>query len=230
MDIRTLSRAAGIVSVIVAPLVLAIPIEISDNEDAPAAQQLPDYAAHSGAAFASNLVLFALLLIVPAMLATARLARPGAPKLAFVGGGLSALGWLAGLISLGGTQIALYQGAKLPDRAGAAALIDAINGDPVFGTLIGLFVLGHVVGMIILGAALWRSHAVPVWAALLFIAYPVLHFVGHQVNPIFDYVAGVALLISSVVIATRIARTPNGRWDAPVGSTTPAEALRPVAV
>jgi hypothetical protein len=127
---------------------------------------------------ASNLLLFPLMLLVPAMVYAARLAWGRAPAPAFVGGGLSALGWMAGLMSIGAGQIALYQGAQLPDRAGAAALIDAMNADPVYGTLVGIFVIGHIVGMIVLGVALWRSRAVARWAAGCYVAYPILHFVS----------------------------------------------------
>ena len=217
MDVRTLSRAAGATSLIVGPLVLAIPIMVSDNTDAPATTQLHDYASHSGAALVSNLFLVPLILLVPAMVYAARLARPGAPKLAFFGGGLAAFGWLAGLMSIGTEQVALYQGSKLADQAGAAALIDRMNGDPVFGALVGIFVIGHVLGMIILGAALWRSRAVARWVAALFIAYPILHFAAHQTSSAVDVAAGVILLVSAVAIAVRIAGTPNARWDQPAG-------------
>jgi hypothetical protein len=230
MDVRTLSRVAGATSLIVGPLVLAIPVMPTDNTDAPAATQLRDYASHPGAALVSNFFLLALILLVPAMIYAARLARSGAPKLAFVGGGLAALGWLAGLMSIGAGQIALYQGSKLADQAGAAALIDKMTGDPVFGALVGIFVIGHVLGMIILGAALWRSRAVARWVAALFIAYPILHFAAHQTSSAVDVVAGVILLVSAVAIAVRIARTPNRQWDQPAGrdASTAANTAQPV--
>lgn len=220
MDIRTVSRAAAVVSVVGGAVAVSLPLTVTGDEEAPAAQQLGDYAAHSGVALAANVLTLAVILMVPAMVVTARLARRQAPTLAFVGGSLAALGWLAGLMSLGMSQIALYQGASLSDRAAAAGFVDAINGDPVFGTLVGVFVLGHVVGMIVLGVALWRSRAVPVWVAALFVAYPVLHFVGHAGPVAVDYVARVALLIAAVAIAVRIARTPNVEWDAPTGQIT----------
>ena len=38
-----------------------------------------------------------------------------------------------------------------------------------------LFVFGHLIGTIILGLALWRSHAVPSWAALLLAVSQPIH-------------------------------------------------------
>jgi hypothetical protein len=82
--------------------------------------------------------------------------------------------------------------------------------------------------MILLGIALWRSRAVPVWVAVLFIAYPVLHFLAQAAGPAADYAARVALLISAAAIAEAVLRTPDDRWDLPAGATATAGS-RPVA-
>lgn len=228
MDVRTISRTAAAIALVGAAVVNAIPIEVSSDGDAPAADQLRDYANNPGAARVSNVLLLGAILLVPAMIYAARLARRGAPKLAFFGGGLAALGWLAGLISIGGMGFALYEGSKLADRAGAAALIDGIGSDPVYGTLVLTFVAGHAIGMILLGVALWRSRAVAPWAAALFIAAPVLHVVGHAASPVVDQASGLAFLISAVAVAARVMRTPNEAWDAP--ATVSVAAREPVAV
>ena len=142
MDIRTISRAAGAAALVIGPLASAAPIVVTDGENSTVAEQLADYAANPGAAQASNVLLLLIIAVVPAMIYAARLARPGAPRLAFLGGALAALGWLAGLISIGAGQIALYQGSRLCDQAAAAALIEAMNADPVYGSLVGVFVIG----------------------------------------------------------------------------------------
>ncbi|MEU8174156.1 hypothetical protein AB0C14_14850 [Microbispora hainanensis] len=87
MDIRSVSRIAGAVSLIVGPLALAVPIEVTD-ENAPITAQLHDYANHPALAMLSNIVLLPVMLILPAMIYAARLARRGAPRQAFVGAGL----------------------------------------------------------------------------------------------------------------------------------------------
>jgi hypothetical protein len=158
------------------------------------------------------------ILVVPAMVYVARLARGRAPRLAFVGGGLAALGWLAGLMGLGTTEILVYQGTTMPDQNAAATLIDKLSADPVFGLLTGIFVLGHVVGMIILGAALWRSHAVPAWGAILFILVPVGHLIGHFASRALDIADGYAFVLACVVCAVAVLRRANDGWDLPAGA------------
>ena len=220
LDIRTVSRYTGAVALVLGSAAYAVPITVSGDEDVPSAARLADYAAQPGVARAANLALLLMIAMVPAMVYAARLARPGAPKLAFAGGGIAALAWLTGLMSIGAGQILLYQGSLLPvqDRPAAAALIDGVNRDPVFGALIGIFVIGHLVGMVLLGASLWRSHAVPVWVAALFTASPILHVVGYATYPLIDRASGVAFLVSGVMIALRIVRTPDSRWDLPAGA------------
>lgn len=220
LDIRTVSRYVGAATLVLGTAAYAAPITVSGDEAVPSAARLADYAAQPGAARASNVVLLLMIAMVPAMVYAARLARSGAPKLAFAGGGIAALAWLAGLMSIGASQILLYQGSLLPapDRAAAAALIDGVNADPVVGALVGIFVIGHLVGMVLLGAALWRSHAVPVWVAALFTASPIVHMVGYATHPLIDHAAGVALLVSATMIALRIVRTPDSRWDLPAGA------------
>ena len=207
MNIRTVSRVVGASALVLGPLAVAVPITVTDAGQASTADQLAGYAANLDTALVSNLLLFPLMLLVPAMIYAARLAWQRAPVLAFIGGGLSALGWMAGLMSIGTGQIALYQGAQMADRAAAATLIDAMNGDPVYGTLVGIFVIGHIVGMILLGVALWRSRAAARWAASCYVAYPILHFVSGMTHPLLDRAATLLLLAGSVMLAITVTRT-----------------------
>jgi hypothetical protein len=224
MDIRTLSRYTAATSLVVGSLALAIPISYYDG-DAPGATQLRQAAEHAGMLKLSNMLLAVQILVVPAMLYVGRLARGGAPRLAFVGGGLSALGWLAGLIGLGSAGVLVYQGTTVPDQAAVASLIDKVSSDPAFGLLTLIFVIGHVIGMIVLGAALWRSHAVPTWTAVLFMLVPVGHLLGHFFSRPVDIVDGYAFALCCIVCAVAVLRRSNDRWDLPAGRS----AARPAA-
>ncbi|HTJ34601.1 MAG TPA: hypothetical protein VL738_15350 [Dactylosporangium sp.] len=229
MDIRTISRYGAVATLAVAGVAAAIPLVVTEDDDAPAAQQFDAYAAHSGVAAASNAMLVALIALVPAMVFAGRLARRGAPKLGYIGGALSALAWLAGLMSLGAQGIGLYEGSRLPDRAGAAALLDAMAANPVYNTLILIFVLGHVVGMVVLGIGLWRSGAVGWWVGALFILYVVLHTVGHALAAAVDVASGFVLAVALLAVAVRVARTPDAEWDLPAEpSRTAAREALPV--
>jgi hypothetical protein len=55
-----------------------------------------------------------------------------------------------------------------------AALLDAINALPATSTASFVFVVGHILGGILLGIALWR--AVPAWSAVALAISQPLHF------------------------------------------------------
>jgi hypothetical protein len=223
MDIRTISRSAGAACLILGPIALAIPVTLTEA-DQTAAEQLRLTAAHLGTVDLGNKLTLAQILLVPAMIYAARLARRGAAKLAFFGGGLSALAWLAGLMAFAGTGVVVYHGSTAPDQSAIAGVLDRSFNDPVIGVLTLVFVLGHVVGMVLLGTALWRSRAVPAWAAGLFILFPIVHLAAHIAGSIaLDDASGVLFVVAAIVCAVRLLRLGNDEWDLPV-------ATRPVTV
>jgi hypothetical protein len=69
--------------------------------------------------------------------------------------------WLADLVSLGASDLLYDHPAQLPDRASAVTLVHAITSDAAFVVPEALFIIGHLLGMLLLGIALWRSRAVP---------------------------------------------------------------------
>ena len=222
MDIRTASRTFAAASLIIGPLAFAIPVNFTEA-DSKAAEQLRVTSHHLGLANLSNTLLLAEILLVPAMIYAARLARKSAPRLAFIGGGLSALAWIAGLISLGGLGVVFYYGARQTDQSAAATLLDKASNDPVIGTLTLLFVLGHLIGMIILGVALWRSRAIPAWAGIMFTLFPLVHLGAHiGGSVVVDDLSALLLLIPAIVCAVTILRMRNDDWDLPTATAAPA--------
>jgi hypothetical protein len=121
MDIRSVSRRFGAVALVVGPLALVAGslFEVAgDDTSVPAT--LSKIARHQG----EQRVLIAADLIaafmLPAMVYLMRLSRRGAPRSAIVGGAVAFTGWLAGLVSLGGSDVLFYHAARL--RCGARGL------------------------------------------------------------------------------------------------------------
>lgn len=52
------------------------------------------------------------------------------------------------------------------------------GGHPIFYVAGIVFVVGHVIGTVLLGIAMWRSRAVPRWAAAITAVAQPLHFVA----------------------------------------------------
>lgn len=98
-----------------------------------------------------------------------RLAYPRTPWLATIGGLLAVVGWLpfsalAALDDLTATM------AQLPNSSSYARLLDRFSTDPVMGSYLLVYVIGHLVAYVLLGVALGKGRIIPRWAAWSMIA------------------------------------------------------------
>jgi Ca2+/Na+ antiporter len=114
---------------------------------------------------------------IAGVVAVGWLSRRRVPMLTTVGLTLAVVGYTCLAIgnSFGELSTALVASHPDVDRATAYALGSGLELGPVSSVTGTLFVFGHLVGTVILGVALWRSHAVPTWAALLLAASQPIH-------------------------------------------------------
>ena len=62
--------------------------------------------------------------------------------------------------------------------------------------VVGRFLIGHMVGFVLLGIALIRSHAVPAWAGISLVIFPVAELVGEASGIKVVAATGMALLVA----------------------------------
>ena len=155
----------------------------------------------------------AMLTLVPAFLAACRLARRR-PVLATWAAGVNTIAYLGAGLGFFALDMA-YQVAARPgvDRGAAVALLDAYVGHGVFGVGIGLFVLGHIAGAVLLGCPV--RGLVPRWASIALIVSQPLHFVAFVLlqNRYLDSVTWALTALGLAACAAAVLRTPDGEWD-----------------
>ncbi|GAA4693295.1 hypothetical protein [Phytohabitans rumicis] len=153
-----------------------------------------------------------MLTMVPAMLAAVRLARRRRPVLAMLAAGVNLVAYLGTALTTGDllTLVAARDGY---DRGEMVGFIDAMNAHPTAVISIVLFVVGHIVGMILLGAALWRI--IPAWASVALIVSQPLHFVAYVVlqAQALDALAWGLTAAGFAACALKVLRTPDDAWD-----------------
>lgn len=160
-------------AVSVAVLRYVMPYETSDS----AKEIAREVAAHQGTQSAVVWLGFiASLTMVPAVLVATKLARRQSPRLAAVAAtlmvaGYLSLAWLAA--SDAAVLFAVRHGMSVADSAKA---YDSLH--PVMIVAGVAFVIGHVVGTVLLGCAFLRGTTIPRWAAIALIACQPLHFVA----------------------------------------------------
>ncbi|GAB2651449.1 hypothetical protein [Kribbella swartbergensis] len=156
------------------------------------------------------------LTVVPAFLALARLARRRRPVLTTIALGINLAAYLGGyaMFAIDGLYLA---GAAVPaqQRDGAAALIDATWSSGASGLSTAMFVIGHVLGAILMGLALRGSIPTVGWLAMI-LSQPghVVAFVVFQ-NVVMDSVAWGLMALCFAIAAVTVLRTPDHEWDLP---------------
>jgi hypothetical protein len=159
------------------------------------------------------LCLVAMLTLVPGVFAVGRLTKRYAPRLSAAAVLLMATGYLSLSVMIG-SDLLLWSAAHAGvPQAQAVAMYGATHPASVIADA--LFVLGHVVGTVLLGILLWRTRQVPRWvAALLTVSQP-LHFTAAVIvgSPTLDLFAWSLTTLGMGAAALAVLRTPDDEWD-----------------
>jgi hypothetical protein len=217
-DTRTFRRVAVAVMLPLGPLSVAALRGVLPNfSSADSPETIAQTAAHLGH---QDAVLWfevlALLTLIPSVLAAGRLAQRRAPILSLIAVTLLVPAFAVLPFFANDTAVRVLADGTV-DAGTAGKLLDQLNAlGPV--SLAGtVFVAGHVLGMVLLGAALWQARAVPVWAAIAVLVSQPLHFVAFVIagNQALDACAWGLTALGRAVDAARVLRTPNDAWDLP---------------
>ncbi|WP_426563320.1 hypothetical protein ACPPVT_19830 [Angustibacter sp. McL0619] len=163
------------------------------------------------------------LLLIPAVLGAMSLVRVGAARLGLIGGVLMIAGYVCyfGMLFQGFATIALAEHGGV--TADHVAVLDLTINQPFFIAVALTFVLGNIVGTFLLGLALVRSRAVPRWAGLAVIAWPVLHILGGS----WGEVLGAALqAVGFAVVGHRLLRA-DAAGSGTSSATAPEASVAP---
>lgn len=150
------------------------------------------------------------LLAIPGLLAALRLLRATRPRLALSAVTLMIAGYVCyfGIVTTNFGTLAL---AVAGVDAGAA--LDAGQQHPAGLWIFGLFVVGNLIGTLLLGLAVVLSRDLPWQAGALIIGWPVGHVVNIVVgNEWFAVTGGALQVIGLSLLALRALRTSDARW------------------
>ena len=177
----------------------------------------------SGTPGVVSLLAFALsqLPFLVAVVATAMLARTGSPRLATTGGALAVVGGFGHAV-YGGVGLAyLAMSSDDADRAALAEVVTRVESGPAVGFM-AAGMLGTVLGLLLLGIALFRSRVVARWVPAALWAFLLVEFVLSNVTEWAAPLAATLYLGAFVGIAATVVR---GETPAPATSDPAGDAM-----
>ena len=220
--------AAGVVCLLSAPVGQLVQFLVSPMRQADTPEgQVAAAAAHLPAMRLALILDLPILLLLPAVLYAGFVAGAGRLRLAAAGTAVTfttALG--AGYLLA--QDVVVYEAARHPDRGVAVGLVSAYEGNGVVSGLVLAYLVGHLVGFVLLGVALVRSRAVPVWTGVALCVWPVAEMVGEASGAVVVAAGGFALLVigfgACAVALVRAGRASEvtGQVSGPVGGATHA--------
>ena len=216
-DARNFGRTLTGLALIVGPLLmLAAGIISPDTDNDNKLKELNSVAAHKSAyIFGSVLFLLSTLVLLAASVGIIHLFRGRRVTLGQIAGSLLLIG-TATTFAFYAFSITEYEmvNQKGLDRAVLADYLHKANNTAAGAPIFVLFLLGIVLGLILLAVALWRSGLVPKWAAALILVGGVFAFAGGQ-SQVASIINSVLLLIAFGMFSRTVLSMSDEEWDAP---------------
>ena len=155
--------------------------------------------------------------VLAVLLPLGPLARRRAPVLATVATSINSLafGLMAGAVA-SGDLVTVAGGRAGIAPATIVAITSAIENAPQTAIALGIWVPGHILGMVLLAVALRRARVLPLWAAVVLGISQPIHFLAFVVlqNQYVDAVAGWGLTaVGFAAVAVALLRTRDDDWD-----------------
>ncbi len=130
------------------------------------------------------------------------LAMRRSPRLASIGGFLSITGFIAFVVFVG-QEVKSRLMAQMGGGPSLVALWDRFNTDPIISTYLYIFILGMLIGPLLLGIGLGRTGVIPAWATWALILRAPIQVAGFltHIGLSIEFVTFGLLLIGSIPVA-----------------------------
>lgn len=222
VDLRRLDRIVAALLMPLGPAAVAVLRFVIPGE--PVAESV---AADPGAQrLVLGLGVVAVFTLLPGAYSAIHLLRREAPRLTAWTAALLLPGYLgmSGLFALDAFVMASHDAGLAP--ADFTRVAEAITALPSSTVLMLAFLVGHIVGTVLLGAAALAARAVPLLIGALLILSQPLHLVAVMTGTRWlDLIAWALTAVGMAALAWRVLRTTDADWDLP--PTPRAPALRP---
>jgi hypothetical protein len=188
---------------------LVSPMKEADN----AGEQVTAALAHPTAMSWAQVLDVPLLLLIPAVLFAGGVAGFGRTRLATAGTVIAFVSVL-GAGYLLAQDVVVAAAAHATDHVAATSFVKAFEHGTAVNIVLAIYLIGHLVGFVLLGVALMRSGRVPVWAGVAMCLWPIGELLGEASGVSAVAAIGFALLV--VAFGACAVALPRGTSSTPV--------------
>ncbi|MFF3584984.1 hypothetical protein [Streptomyces mirabilis] len=220
MSTSPIARGLAAACLVTTGVAAVLSSALTPNTSSSSGARIDAFAAHAGSVGAALTADIFVMLLGAATVLAALLAWRHSPKLAGVAGWLGMISGSA-MIFLIALDFATHAAVGV-DRKAASKLLDNITGTPQFVPFLILGLLGGLVAMVCLGIALWRTRAVPRWAAVALIAYEPANVLTADAGAVAFAVANALLLAGFAACAAAVVRDGLPSFTADTPASRPA--------
>jgi hypothetical protein len=214
-DLRTRSRLLAAVLLPIGPAAVAVlrfilPYTTADSSAAAVRLVAAHQSAQSAVVWLGFL---AVLALVPGVIYAGRIVAREAPRLAAAATILLVTGYLSLAWLTVGDAYLLYGVRHHLSQDVLTGMYDGVH--PAASVATALFVLGHVLGTILLGVGMLRGRVVPTWAAVATIIAQPVHFVAAVIvgSHALDLVGWGLNAVGFAALSVAVLRLSNDEWS-----------------
>jgi hypothetical protein len=222
-DARNFGRTLTGLTLIAGPLLYLLGQIVSpDVDDDNKVKELANVAAHKGSYLTGALLFFVgALVTIASMIGVIHLFRSRRVSLGQVAATLVLIGNTAivGFYAFSTVEYEMVNQSGL-DRTEMAKLLDKADGSASGAAFFILFLVGIVLGLLLLALAMWRRKVAPPWAAAAIVATAVVGFLGN--SKALGIASFALLLVGFGGLALRVLGMSDEEWDAPRDAAAPA--------
>jgi hypothetical protein len=210
-DTRTLSRVVAAVLMPIGPACVAVIRLVIPDDSAPAGDPVAELAALR---LVHTFGIPAMFTLLPGIYAALHLTRRYRPVFTAWVAAFLVPAYL-GMAALGAVDYFTLAAAEAGlDAQTTAQVTDRLWSLTIIPTVV--FVVGHIVGTVLLGLVVLSSRLTPAWVAVLLMVSQPLHLVAIVTGqPLLDLAAWGATALGMTFLAVRVWTTPNAEWALP---------------
>lgn len=220
---RKLQRAFFAVCLILGPLLMILSVFLNPDRtvdsNSGSAVIAARMAAGTGLSPLDFFIMVTELFLLPfGALGMTLLAMRRSPWLASIGGFLSITGYMAFVVFVG-QEVQSRLMAQMGGGQQLATLWDRFNTDPVITAYLYIFIIGMLIGPMLLGIGLGRARLIPMWAMWALILRVPLQVAGFptHIGLSIEFVTFGLLLIGSIPVALALLKFADEKVPAPAG-------------